>query len=74
MLLEIAAGVLIGNTVSMGAIAGVNLWLERKADKLRTKNLNEFLLNMASKETEVDQMITEAVASKTANKKRTVRP
>ncbi len=33
MILEVAAGVLLGNTVSMGLIAGVNMHLDKKHAK-----------------------------------------
>lgn len=71
MFLELTAAVFVGNGLSMGSIAAANLWLERKASKQRVKEYAAFLERMKTAETEVDQMVTEAVAKKTASPKRT---
>jgi vancomycin permeability regulator SanA len=80
MILEIAAGVFIGNSVSMGAIAGANLWLERKAVKAKKAREKEWYAQVQAVE---DKMVAEAEATalgkfkslekKASNPKRTVK-
>ena len=72
MILEIAAGVFIGNSVSMGAIAGVNLWLERKTSKQK-EAIWAKLLKQAD---EYEKTLVKPTAKKrsTASPNRTVTP
>lgn len=81
MFLELTAAVFAGNALSMGSIAAVNLWLERKTLKAREIAAKKFLGEL--KEVE-DKLVAEAEASalgkfkslekKTSNPKRTVKP
>ena len=66
MILEIALGVTVGNTISMGGIALTNLWLERKAMAKR----KQYWADLSSKIDEV--MDTEKIETtlRTSAKKR----
>jgi hypothetical protein len=69
MIFEIAAGVFIGNSISMGAIAGVNLWLERKTSKQK-----EALMVKLLKDAEAYEKTLVKPVKKTASPTRTVKP
>lgn len=68
MILEVAAGVLLGNTVSMGLIAGVNMHLDRK-HAVKVKERWEQIAKLADQV--FDQDAVEKPVKTTAKKRAT---